>query len=296
VANQFLLWDSTTLFFSTDMTSPGSAAPNMELPATMQLAPAEAATSIVEGPRPPSTWKRSHKLVSGNWKWLPSADSKQKTLQIWMFFYLNVKGWVLLSQRADLVYPDFKKVSRILLYQKYRMKNRTNWMEPQQMAVPYPSFLAWISDLQSQVQLSSQEPILQDFLLPPVKFLISLNKSIKLLTLLDAIKPRRQPGIKIWEKIPTLIETITKGIAYLWVHELTRGKTSSTGVPGLNDTPGCIPFDLMFWMSSCQLSVSSFSIRREKVKRINHLGCGLPLATSIWNVNPEAPAFPKAST
>jgi hypothetical protein len=110
-------------------------------------------------------------------------------------------------------------------------------------------------------------------------------------TFLDVMKPRRQPGIKIWEKIPTLIETITKGIVYLWVHELTRGKTSSTGVPGLNDTPGCIPFDLMFWMSSCQLSVSSFSIRREKVQRINHLPTDtrLPLATSIWNVNPEAP-------
>jgi hypothetical protein len=54
--NQFLLWEpSSTLFLSTDMTAPGSAAPNIELPATMQLAPADAATSTVEGPRPPST-------------------------------------------------------------------------------------------------------------------------------------------------------------------------------------------------------------------------------------------------
>jgi hypothetical protein len=49
------------------MTSPGSAAPNTELPATMQLAPADAATSMVEGPSPPSTYSISkQEMVSGN--------------------------------------------------------------------------------------------------------------------------------------------------------------------------------------------------------------------------------------
>lgn len=44
-----------THFLRTLITSAGSGAPNMELPATMQLAPAEAAISMVEGPKPPST-------------------------------------------------------------------------------------------------------------------------------------------------------------------------------------------------------------------------------------------------
>lgn len=38
-----------------DITWAGSGAPKTELPATMQLAPAEAAMPIVEGPKPPST-------------------------------------------------------------------------------------------------------------------------------------------------------------------------------------------------------------------------------------------------
>lgn len=38
------------------MTWAGSAAPNTELPATMQFAPADAATSMVAGPSPPSTF------------------------------------------------------------------------------------------------------------------------------------------------------------------------------------------------------------------------------------------------
>lgn len=38
------------------MTWAGSAAPNTELPATIQFAPAEAAISMVEGPKPPSTY------------------------------------------------------------------------------------------------------------------------------------------------------------------------------------------------------------------------------------------------
>ena len=37
------------------MTAPGSAAPNTALPATITLAPAAAASSIVAGARPPST-------------------------------------------------------------------------------------------------------------------------------------------------------------------------------------------------------------------------------------------------
>lgn len=37
------------------MTCAGSGAPNTELPATMQFAPADEAASIVEGPKPPST-------------------------------------------------------------------------------------------------------------------------------------------------------------------------------------------------------------------------------------------------
>lgn len=37
------------------MTCAGSGAPNTELPATMQFAPADVAASMVEGPRPPST-------------------------------------------------------------------------------------------------------------------------------------------------------------------------------------------------------------------------------------------------
>lgn len=52
-----------------------------------------------------------------------------------------------------------------------------------------------------------------------------------------------------------------------WVHEVTRGKTSSTRVPGLNDTPGLIPFDLMLWMSSCQFSASRISLRWEKLEK-----------------------------
>ena len=39
------------------MACEGLGAPNTELPATMQLAPASAAASIVEGDRPPSTWE-----------------------------------------------------------------------------------------------------------------------------------------------------------------------------------------------------------------------------------------------
>jgi hypothetical protein len=59
--NQFLLWEpSSTLFLSTDMTAPGSAAPNIELPATMQLAPADAT---------------NHKLFSANWNY----DGEKKT-------------------------------------------------------------------------------------------------------------------------------------------------------------------------------------------------------------------------
>ncbi|GJZ79362.1 hypothetical protein Tco_0644199 [Tanacetum coccineum] len=38
-----------------DITCAGSGAPNTELPATMQFAPAAAAVSIVDGPKPPST-------------------------------------------------------------------------------------------------------------------------------------------------------------------------------------------------------------------------------------------------
>lgn len=38
-----------------DITWAGSGAPNTELPATMQLAPATAAAEMVEGPKPPST-------------------------------------------------------------------------------------------------------------------------------------------------------------------------------------------------------------------------------------------------
>jgi hypothetical protein len=43
--------------------------------------------------------------------------------------------------------------------------------------VPYPSSPAWTSDHQTRAQLSSQEPILQGVLLPPVKAVISLTIS-----------------------------------------------------------------------------------------------------------------------
>lgn len=52
---QQLFWLALTLFLIRDITLAGSAAPNTELPATMQFAPADAATSMVEGPKPPST-------------------------------------------------------------------------------------------------------------------------------------------------------------------------------------------------------------------------------------------------
>lgn len=52
---QQLLQDSSTLFLKEDITWAGSTAPNTELPATIQFAPAEAAASMVEGPKPPST-------------------------------------------------------------------------------------------------------------------------------------------------------------------------------------------------------------------------------------------------
>lgn len=54
VYGPFLL-ASSTLFLKVDITWAGSAAPNTELPATIQFAPAEAAASMVEGPKPPST-------------------------------------------------------------------------------------------------------------------------------------------------------------------------------------------------------------------------------------------------
>jgi hypothetical protein len=38
----------------------GSEAPNAGLPTTIQFAPAEAATFMVEGPKPPSTCKIKH--------------------------------------------------------------------------------------------------------------------------------------------------------------------------------------------------------------------------------------------
>ena len=53
-------WAPCTLFLRRDITWPGSEAPNTELPATMQFAPAEAATSTVEGPKPPSTCEIKH--------------------------------------------------------------------------------------------------------------------------------------------------------------------------------------------------------------------------------------------
>jgi hypothetical protein len=54
---QLFCWASSTLFLKRDITWAGSEAPNTELPATIQFAPAEAATSMVEGPKPPSTCK-----------------------------------------------------------------------------------------------------------------------------------------------------------------------------------------------------------------------------------------------
>jgi hypothetical protein len=55
VLTQVVGWAFSTLVLRREMTSPGSGAPNTELPATIQLAPAAAAVSIVEGPKPPST-------------------------------------------------------------------------------------------------------------------------------------------------------------------------------------------------------------------------------------------------
>jgi hypothetical protein len=192
-----------TLFFSADMTSPGSAAPNMELPATMQLAPAEAAASIVEGPRPPSTWKHNHKLVLRNWKcwkWLPKSISGFKAEYADIDVYLDVKGWVLLSQRMDLIYPDLRKWAELYSIRNIGWKNPRNRMKQQQPAIPSPSFLAWISDHQSQAQLSSQEPFVPDFLLPPVKFLI--NKSRELLMSAKIFhwqQPTKVKKLNIWK-------------------------------------------------------------------------------------------------
>ena len=57
-----LLKASSTEVRSIRITASGSCAPKTELPATMQLAPALAAASIVEGPSPPSTYS-SHHLI-----------------------------------------------------------------------------------------------------------------------------------------------------------------------------------------------------------------------------------------
>lgn len=59
--HQLFFWASSTLFLMSDITWAGSGAPNTELPATMQFAPAEAASAMVEGPKPPSTWKPNRK-------------------------------------------------------------------------------------------------------------------------------------------------------------------------------------------------------------------------------------------
>lgn len=59
VQYQLLIWASSTLLRRSEITWAGSGAPKTELPATMQLAPAEAAWSIVEGPKPPSTCKQN---------------------------------------------------------------------------------------------------------------------------------------------------------------------------------------------------------------------------------------------
>ena len=53
----------STLERSVLMAMPMSSAPYTALPATMTLAPAAAAWSIVEGDRPPSTWcTRQHQM------------------------------------------------------------------------------------------------------------------------------------------------------------------------------------------------------------------------------------------
>jgi hypothetical protein len=73
-------------------------------------------------------------------------------------------------------------------------------MKQQQPAIPSPSFLAWISDHQSQAQLSSQEPFVPDFLLPPVKFLI--NKSRELLMSAKIFhwqQPTKVKKLNIWK-------------------------------------------------------------------------------------------------
>lgn len=57
---QSVCWAFSTEFLNKEITWAGSGAPNTELPATMQFAPADAAMSIVEGPKPPSTC---------NWNW-----------------------------------------------------------------------------------------------------------------------------------------------------------------------------------------------------------------------------------
>jgi hypothetical protein len=51
----YVYCDFSTECLSNDITWSGSGAPNTELPATMQFAPADAASSMVEGPKPPST-------------------------------------------------------------------------------------------------------------------------------------------------------------------------------------------------------------------------------------------------
>lgn len=61
--HELFCWASSTLFLIRDITWAGSAAPNTELPATIQFAPAEAAIPMVEGPNPPSTCKIKLKLV-----------------------------------------------------------------------------------------------------------------------------------------------------------------------------------------------------------------------------------------
>ena len=54
------------------MTCAGSAAPNTELPATIQFAPAEAAISMVEGPKPPSTYMNIQMMLLEQLKTLNS--------------------------------------------------------------------------------------------------------------------------------------------------------------------------------------------------------------------------------
>lgn len=94
--HQLFFWASSTLFLMSDITWAGSGAPNTELPATMQFAPAEAASAMVEGPKPPSTWKPNRKKYI-HVHFHSRVFQKKHTIILNLTnlnLYMQVLGWV----------------------------------------------------------------------------------------------------------------------------------------------------------------------------------------------------------